>query len=1443
MIASLQAAARAQALANTNPKLSFDGSNYTEWENAIDRTLQHVFVRDQTFLNDKQDNFHKLDSLQNKAVAVLMRGTLDNALLLIVESNEITASKDLFELLRSKCKMLGRHHKIILVEKILRFAAEKSPASESWLARFCAIISDVEQAKVTVNKLGGLLLQALAKAPPGTNSKNFEYSISQPLDDMVTAPTFGQVTTVIQSALSKTSKGSALSPGSIPSDVKMSVNAIQGRQQPQRYEPPHKRNGPEPHPQTNGKFSVEKAAYFQGKGHTESLNARYGYNCRYCGEVDHWYSDCNTYWEDVCFGRVEAPPPIHNKKGSRFVPPARNAQYQQPANNSHPAPQSNGRIRKIDLPDANDGTVLLDSGSTINMSGKSRFFKIKSRLSNPLTISLAISEYVAPVEFVGSLTIPTPTGVMEIEDMFYCDGIKGSILSTGQLVEAGWLFAHKHTDAKLISSGGISFDLVYSNYCCNVATSLPPAILSKVSQKPSSELFLWHCRLGHAAEPVVQRFVRRYLPDLKLDTKPFFCVQCAKLKATAMKGNGATSDIPRDNPLDLCMTDVAGPFNMDINGCQYLITFCDHASTYTYCAIMATQQEVPDKIMAWVLHLKTALGRAPAYLRCDNAAEYVGNLKERLAEVGTTLAPISPYHPQQNGEAERENRTFGNMARTMLHDSKLPKIYWSYAYLTAAYIHNCIPKSRVNTLPLKVLYGIKPSPNKLYPFGSRAICHVPKDIQSDKIKERVVECLMLGYPKAGSGWLFYVPSQKQIVHTSDTKFPEFQALEVKEARPGPVIEAEVTEPLPISKLSEAIPESKLEKVVRQIKLVLGGKPTHDIAAAELKAIKSLPVAQEHRLPKTIKMTLSGPDSTNWKAAALYELDKFKLLGVWEPINPYKGSKALRLNQVMGTDCNETYAPTASLNTLRLLLSISQSQNLPTATVDISSAYLYSPIEEEVYVQPPVEIMPQWKGKIMQLKKAIHGTKQAARCWWKFFSGKMHDIGFTASKLEPSLYFCRRGKDFVVIWLHVDDGFAMGLSQGVLDDLHQAIAAQMEVKWTNSVEKIVGINIVRQGENIMLDQHLLVKQIIQDYPCPCFHKRSTLPEEHLEINAGESVDATEYWSTLGSLMYLCSGTRPDLSYSVNLLAQYSANPSGDHWKALDVLIGYLKRNRDLKMEFGKGNGVMQLWLDANWGGEHKRSTSGYMVRHNGNSIAWGSKRQTVVALSTCAAEYIALSDGSQIVAQLQNLLIDIEQTIPIEIYCNNEAAILIAGDNASKKKTRYLSRAFYFINDFICQYAIKIQWTDTHSQVADIFTKRLGPNIIENALEKINLMGCVMQSTPIFLAEQLSCTHPNIMLFVAAGSTIAAMFIIEKIFQSRRLNLAGILEEEVATLSAAMDTQRAAMEARLNTQRAAMEALAQQHTQLKAQLDTLQAAIKQQTPETRDHIANLGSNSF
>ncbi|KNZ47228.1 hypothetical protein VP01_6589g1 [Puccinia sorghi] len=130
-----------------NPNLSCDGSNYTQCEKAIVRALQHAFVMEKLFIKNEQDNFLSLDLLHNKAITGLMCSKMENALLSIVESDGRTLSKVLFDLLKSKHQCSGLRHKIILVEKILIFAVENLPASESWLAQFCTIMTDLEQAK------------------------------------------------------------------------------------------------------------------------------------------------------------------------------------------------------------------------------------------------------------------------------------------------------------------------------------------------------------------------------------------------------------------------------------------------------------------------------------------------------------------------------------------------------------------------------------------------------------------------------------------------------------------------------------------------------------------------------------------------------------------------------------------------------------------------------------------------------------------------------------------------------------------------------------------------------------------------------------------------------------------------------------------------------------------------------------------------------------------------------------------------------------------------------------------------------------------------------------------------------------------------------------------------------------------------------------------------
>lgn len=113
---------------------------------------------------------------------------------------------------------------------------------------------------------------------------------------------------------------------------------------------------------------------------------------------------------------------------------------------------------------------------------------------------------------------------------------------------------------------------------------------------------------------------------------------------------------------------------------------------------------------------------------------------------------------------------------------------------------------------------------------------------------------------------------------------------------------------------------------------------------------------------------------------------------------------------------------------------------------------------------------------------------------------------------------------------------------------------------------------------------------------------------------------------------------------------------------------------------------------------------------------------MVTLSTCA-EYVALSDGTQILAGISIILIeDCKLTSEMKIYSDNQTAILIASDNASKEETKYLIIVFYFVNDFVRENNIKVKWTDTTSQQADIFTKKLGPNKTEDFKLKLGLKG-------------------------------------------------------------------------------------------------------------------------
>ncbi|KNZ44370.1 uncharacterized protein VP01_922g3 [Puccinia sorghi] len=190
-------------------------------------------------------------------------------------------------------------------------------------------------------------------------------------------------------------------------------------------------------------------------------------------------------------------PPNHGERGSRYLPRPRPNRPPPPATKPKPShlalpPQSNDRIRKILIPDVNEATILLDSGSAINLSGRSPFFTITSRLNDPVDISLAISDPGATIEYIGRLSIPTPSGKMVIDDVYFCKKITGSIISTGRLISSGWKLDHEGVVAKLSDPKGNSFGLDYKNYCWTIKMLIFSAKINKITQIPCLDPFTWH---------------------------------------------------------------------------------------------------------------------------------------------------------------------------------------------------------------------------------------------------------------------------------------------------------------------------------------------------------------------------------------------------------------------------------------------------------------------------------------------------------------------------------------------------------------------------------------------------------------------------------------------------------------------------------------------------------------------------------------------------------------------------------------------------------------------------------------------------------------------------------------------------------------------------------------------------------------------------------------
>lgn len=238
---------------------------------------------------------------------------------------------------------------------------------------------------------------------------------------------------------------------------------------------------------------------------------------------------------------------------------------------------------------------------------------------------------------------------------------------------------------------------------------------------------VWHQRLGHVNYSTIQRMIGSNavsgLENANPNNPSATCVPCTQGKMN--RGSFPTSNSRANRCAELIHFDTVGPFQTpSLGNAQYICVFVDDYSGMTFVYPMKQKSEANDAIK-WMVTTANKDNYQVVNFRSDNAKEYFSsNVNRYLLDCNTHHEASAPDCPEQNGRIERQNRTIGEMVRTLLHSANLPMSLWAELARTASYIRNMIPLERLNfKTPFEVWYGRKPDFKHLRIIGSRAFAY------------------------------------------------------------------------------------------------------------------------------------------------------------------------------------------------------------------------------------------------------------------------------------------------------------------------------------------------------------------------------------------------------------------------------------------------------------------------------------------------------------------------------------------------------------------------------------------------------------------------------------------------------------------------------------------------------------------------------------------------
>jgi len=299
-------------------------------------------------------------------------------------------------------------------------------------------------------------------------------------------------------------------------------------------------------------------------------------------------------------------------------------------------------------------------------------------------------------------------------------------------------------------------------------------------------------------------------------------------------------------------------------------------------------------------------------------------------------------------------------------------------------------------------------------------------------------------------------------------------------------------------------------------------------------------------------------------------------------------------------------------------------------MEVKTAFLNSEVEETVYMDIPEglnvkEPTTQADQRIVcWLVKSIYGLQQSPRAWYGKLNRFFVDHGFERRQQDHNIYIPTIFK--LILLLYMDDQVITAPSLEDVNWIRSLLHEEFEMTDLGPLTVFLGIEIRqnRQLCSLHISQQQYIQTILTRFgmsnaaiistPADLHVDLTTLPADHTV----DSINQERYQSAVGSLMYAMIGTRPDISFAVSAVSQYSTNPGPMYWTAVPRIFGYLRGTRTLGVHYG--GGYCRGYIDADWGsGEDRKSMGGYVFMVNCAAVSSASKKQASVALSSTEAE--------------------------------------------------------------------------------------------------------------------------------------------------------------------------------------------------------------------------------